>query len=128
MYQLVLDIESYPQFLPWCQSASVAAQDDSRQTATLTMDRRMRGTSFTTRNRLEENQAIHMQLVEGPFRRFGGAWHFKALDEQACRVELEMNFEFNSRVLAVVLGPAFSKICDTMVAAFVKRANQVHAD
>lgn len=126
MYQLVLDIESYPAFLPWCQSASVAEQDDRQQLASLTMDKRMRGTRFTTRNRLEENRAIHMQLVDGPFRRLSGVWRFKAIDDKACRVELEMNFEFNSRLLAAVLGPAFSRICDTMVAAFVKRADVIH--
>ncbi|MGQ7844184.1 type II toxin-antitoxin system RatA family toxin [Granulosicoccus sp. 3-233] len=126
MYQLVLDIESYPAFLPWCQAASVAEQDDMQQLASLTMDQRMRGTRFTTRNRLEENQTISMQLVEGPFKRLSGVWRFKAIEDAACRVELEMNFEFKSRLFAALMGPAFSKICDTMVAAFVKRADIVY--
>lgn len=127
MYQLVLDIESYPAFLPWCQAASVAEQDATQQLASLTMDQRMRGTRFTTRNQLEENQAIHMKLVEGPFRRLSGVWRFKAIDEYACRVELEMSFEFKSRLFATLMGPAFSRICDTMVAAFVKRADKIHS-
>lgn len=128
MYRLVLDIESYPGFLPWCQAASVAEQDDSQQLASLTMDQRMRGTRFTTRNLLEQDQSISMQLVDGPFKRLSGVWRFKAIDDDACRVELEMNFEFKSRIFAALMGPAFSKICDTMVAAFVKRADQIYAD
>lgn len=127
MYQLVLDIESYPAFLPWCQAASVAEQNASQQLATLTMDQRMRGTRFTTRNQLEEDRAINMQLVDGPFKRLSGVWRFKPIDDEACKVELEMNFEFKSRVFGALMGPAFSKICDTMVAAFVKRADQVHS-
>jgi ribosome-associated toxin RatA of RatAB toxin-antitoxin module len=126
MYSLVCDIESYPQFLPWCDDATMLEQSDTHQVASVTVDRRMKGISFTTRNSLIADESIQMALVSGPFKRFGGVWTFKALDESACRVELSMDFEFQSRVLGVLLGAAFTKICDTMVAAFVKRASDVY--
>lgn len=126
MYSLVCDIESYPQFLPWCDDATMLEQSDTHQVASVTVDRRMKGISFTTRNSLSADESIQMALVSGPFKRFGGVWTFKALDESACRVELSMDFEFQSRVLGVLLGAAFTKICDTMVAAFVKRASDVY--
>ncbi len=125
MYDLVCDVESYPAFLPWCDSAVVKEQSDSHQLASVTIDRRMKGISFTTRNTLIENESIEMKLVDGPFRKFGGIWRFKPLDDTACRVELSMDFEFQSRILGALLGPAFTKICDTMVAAFVKRADDL---
>jgi len=126
MYALVCDIESYSQFLPWCDVATILEQSEIHQVASVTVDRRMKGISFTTRNTLSPNESIHMALVSGPFKRFGGVWTFKAIDETACRVELSMDFEFQSRILGALLGPAFTKICDTMVAAFVKRAAAVY--
>ena len=127
MYRLVRDIESYPDFLPWCQAASVTEQSDDHQLASITIDRRMQGASFTTRNRLVANEAIHLSLVDGPFRQLRGVWKFKRIDDNACRVELEIEFEFKSRIFAALMGAAFSRICDSMVAAFVKRADDLHA-
>lgn len=126
MYALVNDVASYPQFLPWCDTARVIEQTDQHQLASLTIDRRMKGISFTTRNTLSENESIAMALVDGPFRQLRGVWHFKALDDASCKVELSMEFEFKSRVFGALMGPAFTKICDTMVAAFVKRADQIN--
>ncbi len=91
------------------------------------MDKRMQGLKFTTRNRLEPDAAIHMGLVDGPFKKLAGVWKFTAIEESACKVELAISFEFKSRILGAVLGGAFSKICDTMVAAFVKRADELYA-
>ncbi|MFK7860543.1 MAG: type II toxin-antitoxin system RatA family toxin [Granulosicoccus sp.] len=127
MYSLVRDIESYPRFLPWCANASVMEQSDTHQLATVSMDKRMKGLAFTTRNRLEADTAIHMGLVDGPFKKLAGVWSFTPIDENACKVELAIDFEFKSRVMAALLGGAFSKICDTMVAAFVKRADEIQA-
>lgn len=124
MYALVCDIESYPDFLPWCKSASVSEQSQTHQVATVSIDKRMQGVSFTTRNRLDEGSAIQMELIDGPFRLLSGGWHFKPIGDAACKVELSIDFEFKSRILAGLLSPAFSKICDTMVAAFVQRADQ----
>ena len=125
MYALVHDIDSYPEFLPWCARTSVAEQGEKHQVASVYMDKRMREMKFTTRNRLEPDAAIHMDLVDGPFKKLAGVWRFTPIDDNSCKVELAMNFEFKSRILGAVLGGAFSKICDTMVAAFVKRADDL---
>lgn len=127
MFHLVSDIESYPRFLPWCAKASVAEQSHTHQLASISMDSKMRGLTFTTRNRLEQNAAIHMGLIDGPFKKLTGVWRFTPLNETGCKVELAIDFEFKSRILATVLSGAFSKICDTMVAAFVQRADQLNA-
>ncbi len=67
-----------------------------------------------------------MTLVEGPFRSFSANWKFIALSEQACRVEFVLAYEFSSRLLGKVLEPLFDHIADTMVGAFVARADQIH--
>jgi len=71
------------------------------------------------------HESIQMSLLNGPFRALSGKWLFKSIDDNACKVELTMEFEFQSRLVGMVMGPAFSKICDTMVAAFVKRAGEL---
>lgn len=126
MYSLVHDVGAYPQFLPWCADAKVLEQSDDHQIASVFMDKRMQSLKFTTRNRLEPDSAIHMGLVDGPFKKLSGVWRFTEIEANACKVELAIDFEFKSRVLGMVLGGAFSKICDTMVAAFVKRADELN--
>ena len=127
MFLLVRDIESYPGFLPWCAGATVSEQTQTHQLASVSMDKRMQGLQFTTCNRLEQDSAIHMELVNGPFKKLSGVWRFTPLDVNACKVELAIDFEFKSRIMASMLSGAFSKICDSMVAAFTKRADELSA-
>jgi ribosome-associated toxin RatA of RatAB toxin-antitoxin module len=82
--------------------------------------------SFTTLNENRPGQSIDMRLVEGPFRRFDGQWRFVPLGEHACRIEFALRYEFSSRTLGRLLAPLFDRIADTMVDAFVRRAQEVH--
>ena len=86
LYDLVEDIESYPQFLPWCLAAS-ARRSGPETIATLTVGVGGLRQSFTTRNGNRPAESIAMQLVEGPFRSFAAAWRFRALSAAACKVE-----------------------------------------
>ena len=126
MYALVDDIESYPQFLPWCRSTQVLsrAQDEVRATIEVAKGRLRK--SFTTCNRLHPTKMIEIRLLDGPFRRLDGFWRFEALDEQACKVSLDLEFDFSSRVLQMTVGPIFSQIANTMVDAFCKRAKDLY--
>ena len=125
MYALVDDIESYPEFLPWCVAASV--QDRSAEGVTATLGIGMRGlrTSFTTRNENRPGEAIDMRLVQGPFRRFAAAWRFKALSGEASGIEFSLEYEL-SGPLARMLAPLLERIADTMVDAFTRRAKEVY--
>lgn len=67
-----------------------------------------------------------MALVDGPFQRLSGRWVFKPLSEEACKVELDLEFEFSSKMMAVMLGPVFNEAANTMVAAFCNRADEVY--
>lgn len=126
MYALVEDIESYPRFLPWCVGAEVKSRGPDATLATLSVGMGAVRQSFTTRNANRAPEAIDMQLVEGPFRRFGAAWRFEPLGERACKVAFSMQFEFASRTLAALLQPLFERIADSMVDAFTRRADEVH--
>lgn len=126
MYGLVEDIESYPSFLPWCAAARVHHRLPNETKATLTMTAAGLRHSFTTLNENRPGESIEMRLVEGPFRRFSGQWRFVPLGEHACRIEFVLQYEFSSRTLGRLLAPLFDRIADTMVDAFVRRAQEVH--
>jgi ribosome-associated toxin RatA of RatAB toxin-antitoxin module len=127
VYALVDDVESYPAFLPWCRSAQVHERGPGFLRATLTAGIAGLTQSFTTLNENRAPEAIDMRLVEGPFRRFTGAWRFHPLSAHACRIEFSLEYEFSSRALALALEPLFDRIADTMVDAFARRAGQVYA-
>ena len=128
MFRLVEDVESYPQFLPWCESASILTRDDRQVTARLSVAKSGIRQSFTTRNTAEDRDRIHMQLVDGPFKRLIGLWTFDNIGGSGCRVGLELEFEFASRVLAYTFGMAFNKIATTLVDAFCERARAMHGE
>lgn len=125
MFALVDDIESYPRFLPWCVAARVESRMEDTVRATLTIGLRGLRTSFTTHNDNRPGEAIDMRLVQGPFRRFAAAWRFNRLSEEACRIELSVEYEL-SGPLARMLSPLFDRIADTMVDAFTRRAYEVY--
>ena len=126
MYGLVEDIESYPGFLPWCVASEVHHRLPKETKATLTVTAAGLRHSFTTLNANQPGESIDMRLVEGPFRRFSGQWRFVPLGEHACRIEFTLQYEFSSRTLGRLLAPLFDRIADTMVDAFVRRAQEVH--
>jgi ribosome-associated toxin RatA of RatAB toxin-antitoxin module len=126
MFELVDDIPSYPEFLPWCRTAEEIERDRDEVTARLELAYGSLHKVFTTRNRLQQNKMIAMRLVEGPFRHLEGFWRFEALDENACKVSLDMEFEFASRLVGMAAGPVFGQIANNLVDAFSKRAVDVY--
>lgn len=121
-YALVEDIESYPQFLPWCAAAGVRERTGSRTVATLTLAVKGVKQSFTTANQNDPGRAIDMRLLEGPFRHFQAGWRFTPLSESACKVEFSIAYEFSSALVGRLLDPVFGRIADSTVDAFRKRA------
>lgn len=126
MYDLVDNIEAYPSFLPWCKSATVLSRSDDEVRANLELSRSGINKSFTTCNRLQRNKIIEMRLVEGPFKHLEGFWRFDILGEQACKVSLDLEFEFSSRLLGLTVGPVFNQIASTLVDSFCQRAVEVY--
>jgi ribosome-associated toxin RatA of RatAB toxin-antitoxin module len=124
MYALVADVESYPQFLPWCDRAVVSVSEPGRTVATLHVSFRGVRKEFTTENLNQPGARIDMKLVSGPFRSLEGSWAFTALSENACKVELSLRYQFSNTLVEKIAGPAFHGITDTFVDAFVRRADE----
>jgi ribosome-associated toxin RatA of RatAB toxin-antitoxin module len=126
MFDLVDTVEAYPQFLPWCDGAEVLHRDAETTRATLHINYHGITQKFTTENTKTPPREMTVRLVEGPFRILDGAWRFTALAEHACRIEFRLRYEFSSRILEMLVGPVFSYIANTMVDAFVTRAEKVY--
>ncbi|MRI32678.1 ubiquinone-binding protein [Endozoicomonas sp. OPT23] len=126
MYALVADVESYPQFLPWCSGAKVLRQEGETVEASLQLAKGALSYEFATRNRLVENQSIEMNLLSGPFSKLSGVWTFKALSDEGCKVSLELEFEISNPLLKATIGAVFGKAMNKMVDAFQQRADQLY--
>lgn len=131
MFALINDIESYPQFLPWCTSAQVLSRTDREILASVGVRRGPLNSQFTTRNALTANRHIAMQLVSGPFKTLEGDWTFTpvAMPEQpGCRIDLVLRFAFANRLAAMVFEPLIEETAASLVDAFVARARALAAD
>lgn len=126
MFRLVSDIESYPRFLPWCRGTRVLSQDIDEVRASIEFSVGSLTRSFTTRNRFQVNKIIEMRLLDGPFSRLDGCWQFDRLGEEGSKISLFMEYDFDNRMLGMVVGPVFNQIANTLVDAFQQRAVEVY--
>ena len=131
MFALVTDVPNYPAFLPWCDQASVLADDEAGMTARVGIAFGGIKQSFTTRNTHVPGRQVQLHLVDGPFSKLEGQWDFSpvgAEGERACKVEFSLRYDFDNFALAALVGPVFGKIAGSLIDAFVKRASQVYGE
>ncbi|MGY8812709.1 MAG: type II toxin-antitoxin system RatA family toxin [Pseudomonadales bacterium] len=126
LYDLVNRVERYPEFLPWCSKAEVISESDIEMCAELTVSKAGFSQAFTTRNTLILNERICLHLVDGPFSNLEGVWEFKALGESACKITLDLKFDYAGPLVKATLGPLFNQAANTLVDAFCKRAKELH--
>jgi ribosome-associated toxin RatA of RatAB toxin-antitoxin module len=122
MFELVNAIEDYPRFLPWCHSSEIISRTDKEVVARLEVVWKGMHKSFSTRNLLHPYDKIELNLVEGPLQHLEGIWQFQALDEQASKVLLDLEFNFAGGFIDRLFQPVFQHIANTLVDAFCKRA------
>lgn len=136
MFDLVNDIASYPEYMDNCVGAEVleqgqGSQDEGSQgqsTMVARLDLKKGGVSysFTTCNTLVPPGSIIMDLQQGPFKRLSGVWSFKALTDSACKVMLDLEFEFNSLSVGIASSGLFTSVANNLVDALSKRAQEVY--
>lgn len=126
MFALVDKVEDYPAFLPWCGGVQVRERTPEKLVAAIAINYHGVKQSFTTENTNTPPSRMQMSLVEGPFRHLDGTWLFTPLREDACKIEFELHYEFSSKLLEKLIGPVFSKIADSFVDSFCKRAEAVY--
>ena len=122
VFGLINDIDSYPKFLPWCTHARVLSRTPGQLIASIGVRQGALQGEFTTRNTLEPERSVRMQLVSGPFRTLDGQWLLTPIEGGGCRVELSMRFAFTSRIAALLFESKFAATIGSLVDAFVARA------
>lgn len=127
MFDLVIDVERYPEFLPWVASAELHERSSHDLLASMEMQRAGVRERFTTRNSFDRPGFMTLQLVQGPFRTLDGRWTFTPIAEAGTRIELEMRFEFANPVVSLLFGRAFEHSCNELIDAFIARARSMHA-
>ena len=129
MYSLVNDVAAYPKFLPWCKSSKLISKSDTEMIASVEISRGALKKTFTTKNTLHKNKKIEIALVDGPFKSLHGAWSFHKLKQNnACKIELDLKFQFDSGLMSIAARPVFTQIANSLVEAFSKRAVKVYGE
>ena len=126
MYRLVDDVERYPESLPWCGGTQVELRNGALTRASILIDYHGIKQSFKTENRITPPGAIEIRLVSGPFKQLDGLWRFTSLSPEACKIEFHLHYEFSNRFLEKLVGPVFKHIAQTLLDAFLQRADQLY--
>ncbi len=127
MFELVNDIESYPQFLPWCSDSHIITRGDDFVEAELVINKGGFKKAFSTRNRIDWGGKITVSLLDGPFSSLEGVWRFMPLREDASKISLDLEFEMSGKLASLAFGAVFNQICNTMVSSFTSRAKEIYA-
>jgi len=126
MYSLINDVVAYPSFLPDCKNSKIVTQDEQTVTAALLVSKGGLSKWFTTKNTLVSNQKIKLSLVDGPFKKLEGYWLLTPLSVDACKVTLELDYEFSNSLVSLAFGKVFTHFSNTLVQAFTQRAKYVY--
>jgi ribosome-associated toxin RatA of RatAB toxin-antitoxin module len=125
LYNLVSDVPSYPQFVPYCVDAKVLSDNQGVVDGSLRVGYKGLGYTFATRNINHPHEHIHMALLSGPFQRLEGDWYF---DHTAggCQVRLRLTIIFKNPLLSMMFKGKIDELTDMMVTAFVQRARDMY--
>jgi ribosome-associated toxin RatA of RatAB toxin-antitoxin module len=126
MFALVNDVAAYSAYLDGCVASIVHEQTSTSMLATLQLEKRGIKMQFSTRNVLEAPKNIILQLEDGPFDEFEGRWFFQYLNDDACKVILDLQFSLSNAMLALAAKKLFDGVANNMVDAMVQRAKVIY--
>lgn len=127
VYDLVADVERYPEFLPWCIACRIRKRESAASLiADLAVGFKMVREQFTSRVTLEPKRAITVEYLTGPFEYLRNTWSFRAAPGGGCEIDFFLTFEFRSKLLQAVIGALFEEAVHRMVGAFEARAARLY--
>ncbi len=131
MFDLVADVERYPEFVPLCQALRVRKRitEGGKDVivADMTVAYKLVRETFTSRVTLDRpNLAILVEYLEGPFRRLNNRWNFRPVTDRVCDIEFFIAYEFRSRTLGLLMGAVFEAAFRRFASAFEPRADQIY--
>ncbi len=127
LYELVADIECYPEFLPWCKKSVIQQKQGDKLFAELTIGYKFFHESYLSEVILTPPTKISVQYAKGPLKHLKNQWTFKSLTEKSCQVNFELEFELQSFFLQKMTEGLFTTIMHQMLNAFEVRAKQLYS-
>ena len=126
MFELVADVERYPEFLPWCLGTRVTKRDSDSLDADMLIGFRMFRERFGSHVELDRaTREINVRYTHGPFRYLVNNWRFLP-HADGCEIDFAVDFEFRSRLLQKIMGALFTEAVHRMVSAFEARAREIY--
>lgn len=133
MYDLVADVEKYPEFLPLCDGLTVRSKKErdgkTLLVADMTVGYKAIRETFTTQVLLKpEERAIDVKYLDGPFRYLDNRWRFEPTEDGGCSVYFFIDYEFKNRLLGALMGSMFDRAFRMFAEAFEARADRIYAE
>ncbi|MBY0502144.1 MAG: type II toxin-antitoxin system RatA family toxin [Alphaproteobacteria bacterium] len=128
LYDLVADIEKYPEFLPWCMGARIISQSETDIIADLMVGYKFFRETFRSRVHLIPKTRIEVEYIKGPFNHLNNRWVFKEDQNNGTNIDFYIDFEFRNSLFQSAMKMAFESAFNQMLYAFEKRAHQVYGN
>lgn len=126
IFDLINNVEHYPEFVPGCISTEILSKQDNMLTAKVVVSKAIYTKSFTTKNTFYPYERVNIELIEGPLKRLSGAWILEPISDNSTKVKLDLDISLKSDFLDMIFGDIVHNMMSTMVEAFVDRAKVVY--
>lgn len=128
LFTLVIEVEKYPEFLPWCVASRVTSREEGAFYADLVIGYKMVRERFSSKVTITEPDHIHIEYLDGPMRHLSNHWRFIREPDESCTIDFFVDFEFKNRFFQNLMGLFFEKAVRKMVEAFEVRATELYGD
>ena len=126
MFDLISDVEKYPEFLPWCKSTTIYNKSNDTFYSDMEIGFKLIKETFTSKVTLVELNKVSSEAVSGPFKKMNNIWKIEYITDKECEINLTIEFEFKSFILQNIIGKLFEKASKKMITAFEERAKQLY--
>ena len=126
MFDLIIDVEKYPEFLPWCKSTNIYDKGNNIFYSDMEIGFNLIKEKFTSRVTTLNSKKIHSEAISGPFNKMNNIWVIESISHNKCRITLNIEFDFKSFLLRNLMGKLFEVSAIKMIDAFENRANYLY--
>lgn len=128
MFDLVADVGSYPEFLPWVVATRIRSDDGHEMVADMLVGFKALREKFTSRVIKDRPGRLEVIYIDGPMRDLDNVWHFRALEDGGCEIDFAVDFSFKNKMFEMLAGQYFDRAFRKMVAAFEDRADALYGN
>ena len=125
IFNLINEVENYPNFLPWCTKTEVTKESENINTGKIYISKSFINWSFSTKNTIDMNKSITLSLIDGPFDELVGQWLFKTIDSNNTQVTLDIDYKFKNSLIEISIEPIFSSIMNSILKSFIDQAFKI---